>query len=279
MTLPCIFQRWTVYCIALYSKIKKVETDVEMCSVRGVNMVETNLPIQKWYVMMTSSNGNISSRKCNLTRTSLLPVSSLLGCCIRSYLVKSIHGYNVTGDKSLENMRLFWTLSFHHSDVTWPSWCLRTVTPLFVQLMFSRISRKTSKFQATGLCEGNPPVTGEFTSQRAVMRTFDVFFDLRLKKRLSKNNRDAGDLRRHCAHYDVIVMQYCKIKKVDIDIEMCSVTGVNRVETYLPIQNWNALCQMTTKFELMLLWYQSVSLIKFSREHSSMDHIMNTFYK
>ena len=36
------------------------------------------------------------------------------------------------------------------------------------------------------LCAGNSPVTGEFPSQRPVMRSFDVFFDLRLNKRLSK---------------------------------------------------------------------------------------------
>ena len=36
------------------------------------------------------------------------------------------------------------------------------------------------------LCVGNSPVTGEFASQRPVTRGFDVFFDLSLKKRLSK---------------------------------------------------------------------------------------------
>ena len=36
------------------------------------------------------------------------------------------------------------------------------------------------------LCEGNPPVTGGFPSQRPVTRSFDVFFDLHLNKRLSK---------------------------------------------------------------------------------------------
>ena len=36
------------------------------------------------------------------------------------------------------------------------------------------------------LCAGNSPVTGEFSSQRPVTRSFDVSFDLRLKKRLSK---------------------------------------------------------------------------------------------
>ena len=33
---------------------------------------------------------------------------------------------------------------------------------------------------------GNSPVSGEFPAQRPVMRSFDVFFDLRLNKRLSK---------------------------------------------------------------------------------------------
>ena len=33
---------------------------------------------------------------------------------------------------------------------------------------------------------GNSPVAGEFPTQRQVTRSFDVFFDLRLNKRLSK---------------------------------------------------------------------------------------------
>ena len=36
------------------------------------------------------------------------------------------------------------------------------------------------------ICAGNSPVTGEFTAHRPVTRSFDVFFDLRLNKRLSK---------------------------------------------------------------------------------------------
>ena len=36
------------------------------------------------------------------------------------------------------------------------------------------------------LCAGNSPVPGEFSAQRPVTRSFDVFFDLRLNKRLSK---------------------------------------------------------------------------------------------
>ena len=36
------------------------------------------------------------------------------------------------------------------------------------------------------ICAGNSPVTGEFPAQRPVTRSFDVFFELRLNKRLSK---------------------------------------------------------------------------------------------
>ena len=35
---------------------------------------------------------------------------------------------------------------------------------------------------------GNSPVTGEFPAQRPVTRSFDVFFDLRLNERLSKQS-------------------------------------------------------------------------------------------
>ena len=37
-------------------------------------------------------------------------------------------------------------------------------------------------------CAGNSPVTGEFPAQRAVTRSFHVFFDLRLNKQLSKQS-------------------------------------------------------------------------------------------
>ena len=42
------------------------------------------------------------------------------------------------------------------------------------------------------ICATNSPVTGEFPAQRPVTRIFD--------------NGEAGDLRRHRAHYDVIVI-------------------------------------------------------------------------
>ena len=38
------------------------------------------------------------------------------------------------------------------------------------------------------ICAGNSPVPGEFPTQRLVTRSFDVFFDLHLNKRLSKQS-------------------------------------------------------------------------------------------
>ena len=47
--------------------------------------------------------------------------------------------------------------------------------------------RQMEKFSALlAVCAGNSPVPGEFPTQRPVTRRFDVFFDLRLNNRLSK---------------------------------------------------------------------------------------------
>ena len=39
------------------------------------------------------------------------------------------------------------------------------------------------------ICAGNSPVPGEFPAQRPVTQGFDIFFDLRPDKRLSKQSR------------------------------------------------------------------------------------------
>ena len=58
--------------------------------------------------------------------------------------------------------------------------CLVVSMPCFVDKWWRR---QMETFSASlALCEGNAPVTGKFPSQRPVTRSFDVFFDLRLKK-------------------------------------------------------------------------------------------------
>ena len=56
-------------------------------------------------------------------------------------------------------------LQWHHNDLGGVS-NHRRPNCLFNRL-FKRRSKKTSKLRVTGLCEGNPPVTGGFPSQRA----------------------------------------------------------------------------------------------------------------
>ena len=62
------------------------------------------------------------------------------------------------------------------------------------------------------ICAGNSPVVpGEFTAQRPVTRGFDVFFDLRLNKRLSKQSWGWW-FETLPSHYDVTVMN---LKRLD----------------------------------------------------------------
>ena len=61
------------------------------------------------------------------------------------------------------------------------------------------------------ICDGNSPVPGEFPAQRPMALSFDVFFDLRLNKRLSKIICEAGDLRCYHAHYDNFVINSTEV--------------------------------------------------------------------
>ena len=43
-------------------------------------------------------------------------------------------------------------------------------------------------YASLSICAGNSPVPGEFPTQRPVTRSFDILFDLRLNKRVSKQS-------------------------------------------------------------------------------------------
>ena len=67
--------------------------------------------------------------------------------------------------------------SWESSDISW--------SKLEARLSWWRHQMET--FSALlAICAGNSPVPGEFPAQRSVTQSFDVFFDLRLNKRLSK---------------------------------------------------------------------------------------------
>ena len=69
---------------------------------------------------------------------------------------------------------------------------------------FMMTSSNENIFRVTALCEGNPPVTDE-SPHKGQWRGALVFSLICAWTYGWVNNRDAGDLRHHRAHYDVIV--------------------------------------------------------------------------
>ena len=71
------------------------------------------------------------------------------------------------------------------------------------------------------ICAGNSPIPCEFPAQRPVTRSFDVFFDLRPNKRLSKQwwrwwfEMPSSPLWRHCNDIKMPSYQYMKSHCVD----------------------------------------------------------------
>ena len=90
------------------------------------------------------------------------------------------------------------------------------------------------------LCAGNSPVSGEFPAQRPVTRSFDVFFDLRLNKRLSKQSwgwwfeTPPCSLWRHCNELNTRHMA-----KIDKPVS-------RSLEIWLPWRTWAAVTRATS---------------------------------
>ena len=113
-------------------------------------------------------------RYCHVICLSIFVLNALTGTCVEAWACKI-----------LICCRFRW----HGCDFN-PESCWRHQMETFSALL--------------ALCAGNSHVTREFTSQRAVTLSFDVFFDLRLNKRLSKQSRRrwfktlSSSLWRHC---------------------------------------------------------------------------------
>ena len=107
--------------------------------------------------------------------------------------------------------------------------------------LFRRKSKKTSKPRVTGLCAGNSSGTVEFPAQRPVTRSFDVFFDLRLNKRLSKQpwswwfETPAWSLWRH-RNDSVIISTFSRATYWYSQAKMFN------VRSFVPILRTNGIC-------------------------------------
>ena len=97
------------------------------------------------------------------------------------------------------------------------------------------------------LCAGNSPVTGEFPAQKLVTRTYDVFFDLRLNKLLSKQSWDwwfetsLCSLWHHCnashVSYDEIVPNAYHntvwLQWVTVELSRCGFSDISSVGIFI----------------------------------------------
>ena len=103
---------------------------------------------------------------------------------------ESNHAWSCLGDFTLYHYKwmtkkYMWS-QMELNEISW--WCNQMET--FSALM--------------AICAGNLQVTGEFPAQRPVTRSFDIFFNLHLNKRLSKQwwgwwfEKPSCPLRRHC---------------------------------------------------------------------------------
>ena len=103
------------------------------------------------------------------------------------------------------------------------------------------------------LCVGNSPVTGDFPAQRPVTQSFDIFLDLRLNKRLSKqwwgwwSETPSRSLWRKCNDRSGkldIVIEY----EDHIQHEVCVIlSGKTFPSTIFPICT---RCQLTLMFKI-----------------------------
>ena len=85
-------------------------------------------------------------------------------CCYHNYY----HYYYLRNTDIYSHCGQFLGLFLHHPLEQWGRCRLKSpASRLLSQPFLRRKSKKTSKPRVTGLCEGNPPVTGGFPSQRA----------------------------------------------------------------------------------------------------------------
>ena len=99
-----------------------------------------------------------------------------------------VHWIPISGVRNVESVlmsRYHHVLSVCHRQNVWPF--AASSTPWCWACSWWRHQMKTFSALLAN-CVGNSPVPGEFPTQRPVTRSFDVFFDMRLNKRLRKQS-------------------------------------------------------------------------------------------
>ena len=95
----------------------------------------------------------------NLGKCNILPVVNTF---IRHMMIQNSIHWVIGGNFS--NTRYSTTLQWRHDEHDGDS--NHRLLDCLLNRLIRRLSKKTSQFRVIGLCEGNPPVIGEFSSQR-----------------------------------------------------------------------------------------------------------------
>ena len=108
------------------------------------------------------------------------------------------------------------------------------------------------------ICAGNSPVTGQFPAQRPKTRSFDVFFDLRLNKRLSKQlsgwwfETRSRPLWRHCNAMRLLYFACILLRISSSIMSWCSEHNVI-LWCYVPYSSLGVVIQYSRHADLALL--------------------------
>ena len=162
-------------------------------------------------------------------------------------------------------VKKYYSLSSHITLTSW--WARRCLISPDCLLKKTRCrSKKTSKLRATGLFEGNSPVTSEFPAQRASHAEMFAFDDVIMMSYLHSKRPQADTPACHyqnalCKIYsivfdDVIMMSYLHSKRPQADTPAChyqnalckiySMCHDNRAVSRLAPSRWKALLQSNT---------------------------------
>ena len=108
------------------------------------------------------------------------------------------------------------------------------------------------------ICAGNSPVTGEIPTQRPVTRRFDIFLTW---INSWVNNREAGNLRRHRAHYDVTVMKLLTQSAPTVPVKKWLVAYHNTISLQFTVK-WN-LCHATRYNSVVIREYLEIDWCRY----------------
>ena len=103
-----------------------------------------------------------------------------------------------------------WPLSLINKDMqafqlTCASWYGKQTWRAHKHTCHDDVIKMETFSSAMALCEGNPPFTGKFPSQSQWCGAL-MFSLMSAWTNGCENNREAGDLKQHRAHYDITVM-------------------------------------------------------------------------